>query len=228
MHARAVIAGLIRPLVLMGLVAAVIPSSGLLAAQAPRDLTASTEAGYGILQQKCLGCHGKPQYPKAPPPAVLYEYTPERIYESLSNGVMASVIGNQLSDGEKRAVAETITQKRMGTADSGEADRMANRCTSNPPLAAEAKRPGWNGWGADVSNTRFQSAANAGLTAGDVPRLQLKWAFGLPNSTSAYAQPAVMFGRVYVGADTGYIYALDAATGCVHWSFNAGHACARR
>src|SRR5262249_16958447 len=23
---------------------------------------------------------------------------------------------------------------------------------------------------------------------------------------------------------TGYVYALDAATGCVHWSFNAGHA----
>ncbi len=26
------------------------------------------------------------------------------------------------------------------------------------------------------------------------------------------------------GADTGYIYSLDAVTGCVYWSFNAGHA----
>jgi polyvinyl alcohol dehydrogenase (cytochrome) len=54
--------------------------------------------------------------------------------------------------------------------------------------------------------------------------LKLRWAFGLPNSTSAYAQPTMMFGRVFVGADTGYIYALDARTGCVHWSFNAKRA----
>jgi polyvinyl alcohol dehydrogenase (cytochrome) len=57
-----------------------------------------------------------------------------------------------------------------------------------------------------------------------MPQLKLKWAFGLPNSTSAYAQPAMVFGRVFVGADTGYIYSLDADSGCVYWSYNAGHA----
>src|SRR6185369_10726019 len=121
-------------------------------------------------------------------------------------------------------VAEIISGRRLGTGASGEASSMPNRCKSNPPLEADAKRPAWNGWGADVQNSRFQSASAAGLTAADIPKLKLKWAFGLPNSTSAYAQPSLMFGRVYVGADTGYIYALDAATGCVHWSFNAGHA----
>ena len=190
----------------------------------PRDLGASTELGYGILQQKCLNCHGKPQYPKAPSPAQLYEFTPERIYDSLKSGVMAAVVGNQLSDAEKRTVAEIISGKRLGTGISGEASSMPNRCASNSSLEADAKRPAWNGWGADVQNSRFQSAGAAGLTAADVPRLKLKWAFGLPNSSSAYAQPTLMFGRVYVGTDTGYIYALDAATGCVHWSFNAGHA----
>ncbi len=39
-----------------------------------------------------------------------------------------------------------------------------------------------------------------------------------------YAQPSMMFGRVFIGTDTGYIYALDADTGCVHWSFNAKRA----
>ncbi len=33
----------------------------------------------------------------------------------------------------------------------------------------------------------------------------------------------MVFGRVFIGADTGYIYSLDADTGCVHWSFNAKH-----
>jgi polyvinyl alcohol dehydrogenase (cytochrome) len=187
------------------------------------DLNAATEFGYGFFQQKCLTCHGNPLYEKAPPPAALYQYTPERIYESLTTGVMASVIGNQMTDAEKKAVSETISGQRLGAAGSGDADKMPNRCTSNPSLTKAAGRPAWNGWGADVQNSRFQSAAAAGLTAADVPKLKLKWAFGLPHSTSAYAQPSMVFGRVFIGADTGYIYSLDAETGCVYWSYKARH-----
>lgn len=230
---------LMRGVVLANVACALIALPAALPAQAPAaapadpprsvvppnvDLNAATEFGYGIFQQKCLNCHGKPEYEKAPPPATLFQYTPERIYESLTTGVMAPVIGAQLSDAEKKAVSETITGQRLGAAGSGDADRMPNRCASNPPLQKAAKRPAWNGWGVDPQNTRFQSAAAAGLSAADVPKLKLKWAFGLPNSTSAYAQPSMMFGRVFIGADTGYIYALDANTGCVHWSFNAGRA----
>jgi polyvinyl alcohol dehydrogenase (cytochrome) len=201
------------------------PSAQAEAPSLPRDidLTAATEYGFAFFQQKCINCHGNPQYEKAPPPAALIQYTPERIYESLTTGVMASVIGNQLSDAEKRAVSESITGQRLGAADSGGAENMPNRCAVNPPLEKAARRPAWNGWGADVQNTRFQSARAAGLSAADIPHLELRWAFGLPNSTSAYAQPAVVFGRVFIGADTGYIYSLDANTGCVYWSFKAKH-----
>ena len=61
----------------------------------------------------------------------------------------------------------------------------------------------------------------AGLRAAQVPNLQLKWAFGFPNGSSAYGQPAVAGGRVFVGSDNGFVYSLDAATGCVYWSFEA-------
>jgi polyvinyl alcohol dehydrogenase (cytochrome) len=48
----------------------------------------------------------------------------------------------------------------------------------------------------------------------------LKWAFGYPGgSTSAYAQPSVVDGRIFVGTDIGYVYSLDAVTGCVYWSY---------
>ena len=49
----------------------------------------------------------------------------------------------------------------------------------------------------------------------------MKWAFGFPNGSSAYGQPAVAGGRVFVGSDNGFVYSLDAATGCVYWSFEA-------
>ena len=79
----------------------------------------------------------------------------------------------------------------------------------------------WSGWGADTSNSRFQPAAAAGLTADRVPALTLKWAFAFPNGSSAFGQPAVAGGRVFVGSDNGFVYALDAASGCVYWSYQA-------
>ena len=70
-------------------------------------------------------------------------------------------------------------------------------------------------------NSRSQTAEGAGLRGEDVPKLQLKWAFGFPNGSSAYGQPAVAGGRLFVGSDNGFVYSLDAATGCVYWSFEA-------
>src|ERR1019366_8969203 len=81
--------------------------------------------------------------------------------------------------------------------------------------------PAWNGWGADSSNSRFQGAKAAGLTLDQVPRLKLKWAFGYPNGVSAFGQPSMASGRVFVGTDTGYIYSLSGDSGCVYWSVEA-------
>src|SRR6185295_11746989 len=72
--------------------------------------------------------------------------------------------------------------------------------------------------------TRFQDVAPAGIAAADVARLKVKWAFGFPGDQSAYAQPAVAGGRVFVGSPAGIVYALSAATGCVHWFFDAERA----
>ncbi len=80
----------------------------------------------------------------------------------------------------------------------------------------------WNGWGVDAVNSRFQPAAMAGaLNAATVPKLKLKWAFGVPNAQTMAAQPAVAGGVVYVGSQDGTIYALDAHTGCEYWTFKA-------
>ena len=39
---------------------------------------------------------------------------------------------------------------------------------------------------------------------------------------SANAQPTVASGRVFVGSDNGFVYSIDAKTGCVYWSFETG------
>src|SRR5262249_23261173 len=82
--------------------------------------------------------------------------------------------------------------------------------------------PRWNGWSTSVTNSRFQDARSAGLTASSVPALKVKWAFNLGNVTSSRSQPVIVGGRVYVATPNGVVYSLDAQTGCTHWGFTAG------
>ena len=94
-------------------------------------------------------------------------------------------------------------------------------CAAGAALPDPASLPAWNGCGNDASNSRFQNAKAAGLTAADVPKLTLKWAFGFPGATVASGQPTVAAGRVFVGNVNGMVYSLDAKTGCTHWTFKA-------
>ena len=79
----------------------------------------------------------------------------------------------------------------------------------------------WNGWGGDITNSRFQSAEKAGLSAADVPNLKLKWSFGLPMNYQT-SQPTIFGGRVYIGSMKGVVYSLNAKTGCLYWVYATG------
>ena len=97
---------------------------------------------------------------------------------------------------------------------------LTNRCPANPELGNLDGLPVWSGWGG-AGNARFETQAASGLTPADVPKLKLKWAFGFPGSSTNYSQPAVAFGRVFVGDDKGVVYSLDAKTGCLYWAYQA-------
>lgn len=180
--------------------------------------SAGTESGFAVFQQRCMGCHGNPKVERAPSPEAIREMAPERIYDALTKGVMKGQ-GDTLTEDQRRMVATFMSGRPLGSLAQGDAKDMPNRCSSNPPLANPSSEPAWNGWGVDVTNSRFQSAQAAGLTPAQVPNLKLKWAFGYPNGLSAFGQPSVVAGRVFVGTDIGYIYSLDAKTGCVYWSY---------
>ena len=186
------------------------------ARQAPQS--AGTESGFAVFQQRCMGCHGNPNVERAPSPATIREMSPERIYDALTTGAMKGQ-GSSLSEDQRRMVATFMSGRPLGSLQQGDAKSMQGQCSSNPPLADLSSGPAWNGWGVDITNSRFQSAKAAGLTADSVPHLKLKWAFGYPNGLSAFGQPSVVSGRVFVGTDIGYIYSLDAKTGCVYWSY---------
>jgi polyvinyl alcohol dehydrogenase (cytochrome) len=81
--------------------------------------------------------------------------------------------------------------------------------------------PHWNGWGVDPAQHRFQPAAMAGLSAEQVSKLKLKWAFGFPGVARAYGQPTVVAGRVFVGSAGRKVHSLSAESSCVHWIYDA-------
>jgi len=179
-----------------------------------------TEFGISAFERECTKCHGNPAVERAPSPAAIRQMPPERIYAALTTGIMQTQAA-KLSDEQKRRLAEYMAGRPLGSATLGDAAQMPNHCSGQSAMTDPSKSPAWNGWGVDAHNTRFQDAAAAGLTPEQISRLKLKWAFGFPLGVSAFGQPSVASGRVFVGSDTGYVYSLDMRTGCVHWSYQA-------
>ena len=113
----------------------------------------------------CRTCHGNPQVERAPDPAVLKQMPPERIYEAITTGVMKEQ-AKDLSDADKRAIAEYLAGRKLGGRDYGDAKLMPNHCPNSAPVRDVNSVPSWNGWGADLSNTRFQPAKAADFVSG--------------------------------------------------------------
>lgn len=197
--------------------------AALIAIFLPRadSVVAQTGAGTQAFEQYCATCHGNPSSAVgAPEELKVRRMTGDEIYAALSKGPHISLQG--ITDDEKREIALTMGGRKPGVAQIADAKLMPNHCSSNPPLGDLSAKPSWNGWGNDpTTNARFQPAKAAGLTANQVPQLKLKWAFGFPGVDQTNGQPTVAGGRVFIGVDTGAIYSLDAATGCVYWSFQA-------
>jgi polyvinyl alcohol dehydrogenase (cytochrome) len=192
---------------------------------AAQPVWAQAVDGQQVFKQSCASCHTGAADSRAPSPDALKARTPQAVIESLMTGAMR-LQGSRLSGPERRAVAEFVTGKVVGSdvrgADTG-------RCTASRPGTGPAgaravnsgRAPAWSGWSPTFTNTRFQSGDMAGLTAADVPRLKLKWALGFPDASVAWAPPTVAGGRLVVGSQNGTVYAVDAKTGCIYWTFSA-------
>ena len=172
--------------------------------------------GAALYKDRCGTCHDNPQSQlRMPKREEIAARTPESVMAAMFAGAMMTQAAG-LSEDEGRAIALYLTGKSFGTV----TETIAGQCTAPPKKFAPNSKGDWNGWGVDPTNSRFQP--NPGLSATDVPKLKLKWAFGFPGDTSAAAQPTVVGGRVFVGSNRGTVYSLDQSTGCIIWSFNTG------
>ena len=175
--------------------------------------------GAAVYQKSCATCHQQPTPEnRAPNRETLGQFSPEAILTALTTGNMTRQ-GYDLSEAEKKAVAEFLAGRAVG---SPTPIAESARCTTAPPPMSDPTRGrNWNGWGGDVTNTRYVPLDKGGLSAPLVPRLTLKWAFGLPGVVAARAQPVVVGGRLFISSESGDVFSLNAKTGCIYWVFHA-------
>ena len=202
---------------LFGVAVAAASALGLSAHAQP-----SAPSGQQIYETRCKACH-EGGAPRAPSRTDLGQRAPGDIVQALTSGIMQPM-AQGLSDADKQAVAAYLTVASSASAAPARANGQEMpqveikggvvgtdpKCASNPPIHAGAGD--WASMGIDDTSTRFQR--RPGLTAADAPRLKVKWAFSMTGG----GQPTVVGDWLFVTNRSGKFYALDARTGCVHWS----------
>ncbi|MBL8300773.1 MAG: PQQ-binding-like beta-propeller repeat protein [Rhodanobacteraceae bacterium] len=179
--------------------------------------TTQKATGAQLFESHCGGCHSGFLGSRAPSKQVLAKFPPRSIIQALTTGVMRTQ-GYSLSGEQRRAIAEHLTGVKYS---SSLLNESRGRCDVNTGMSDPSKSPQWNGWGNGLANASFQSGKSAGLTPDQVKHLKLKWAFGFPDSFSAWSQPVIASQRIFVGSQAGVFYSLSVTSGCTYWQFEA-------
>ncbi|MFK7956301.1 MAG: PQQ-binding-like beta-propeller repeat protein [Lysobacterales bacterium] len=167
-----------------------------------------------LYAENCATCHDT-GVARAPAKNLLQLLTPDAVLGAMNTGVMRQQ-ASTLSATERAQLTEFL----VGSADVEPLALQHCDATDNwfdwqqPPMAA--------GWGIDHANTRNISAAQGQLTTQEVSSLKVKWVFDYPRASRARSHPSFAGGAVFVGSQSGSVYALDANSGCVRWVHQAG------
>src|SRR5215469_11671996 len=138
----------------------------ILAAAGLCAVPAKAQDSGALFNTYCAICHSAGNS-RAPGRDALGRMAPEQILQVLEHGSMKAQAAER-SRAQRRALAEYISGKPLPTPPAimpasafcaGSGTQFRNSLTG----------PVWNGWGAGITNTRFQPADTAGMSARDVP-----------------------------------------------------------
>ena len=184
--------------------AAIAAAASVTAAPSFAQDAPSAQEGEAVFGARCKNCHD-PAVERAPTRGDLATRTHAQIIASMTTGVMTPMAAG-LSASQMQSLAMFLApQDGAATAEN---DDM---CKTSPPIMASTGD--WPMAGYDISNTRYQP--NPGIKAADVPKLKVKWAFSIAGHGNA--QPVVIGDWLWM-LSRSKMYALDAKTGCTHYT----------
>jgi len=175
------------------------------------------QAGADLFAASCAECHSDAQSGRTPSRASLAALTPRAVVAALSQSGVMRAEGESLTPEQRIALAEFLTRRPYQPSTLPETSYCAARGFAPVELDAVA----WMGYGGGLSGTGFQTSERAGLTAADVPSLRLRWAFAFPDASQARTKPTVVGSVLLVADEYGVVYAIEAASGCARWTFEA-------
>ena len=189
--------------------AAAACASGAMAQDAP---------GKAIYEATCAACHDHPETSRAPSRASIRAMRPSSVEYHMTVGYMRTQAKGLNAD-QRKELTDWLS--------SGQPDNSGwlQRAQCKGPAARidAGAKPTVATWGIDQHNTRAETAAQAGLTKADFPKLELAWAVGLPQTPTMRSQPVIVGDTLFiVASDAGRMYAFDVATGCAKWQFEDG------
>jgi polyvinyl alcohol dehydrogenase (cytochrome) len=173
----------------------------------------SAQDGLTLYKQHCAACHDQISS-RIPPRSALQKMSASRILRTLDFGAMMS-IAYPLRRQEREAIANSL-----GTPGEDAPFPAIAYCSEQGP-SLSTPSANWIGWSPTFSNTRSQSRQDAGLTPAQVPNLKLKWAFGFRGDIIAFGAVTIRSGTLFTGSASGTIYAMNAKSGCLYWTFQA-------
>ena len=173
---------------------------------------AAAVSGEAVYQKRCSSCHDA-AVERAPSRATLQQLSVARILRTLDFGVMIN-IAYPLNRDEREAVAKFLGVDRPDTPVPAKA-----YCADRTVTVGAAPSPAWNGWGPELTNTRYTTTS--GITLNQVGKLKLKWAYAFEGDVSAFGAPVVLGHTLFIGSAGGAVQALSTDSGCVKWVYQA-------
>lgn len=173
-------------------------------------------SGKKIFITNCAVCHRDTTGYLAPGYTILSGMTARAVFAALDNGKMRQQ-GSLLSENERKAVAEWLTNSKLISATIPE--------NAYIPFALKQNRTyDYSGWGGNIAGTGHRNAALAGINSSNINSLKLKWVFSFPDATTVRSKPAVVGDWLIVGSQFGDLYAINRKTGKPGWHFAANAA----
>src|SRR5436190_14738036 len=124
-------------------------------------------------EEHCATCHRNAGVARAagaeqaPDMDALRKLSPDTVYAAITMSptpAHAQAVADA-NDIVKRGYAEFVGGRKIGSIPAGDPKTMRNQCSANAKLADADAGPSWNGWSADATNARFQTAKAAGISA---------------------------------------------------------------
>ncbi len=174
-------------------------------------LRATPPTGEQLYQTRCAVCHTG-SVAEAPRFEALQLLSSDAIVTALQTGVMKTQ-GASLTPDERRLIADYISKLPKTTT------AISGQCVQ--PTTVRLAKPQISSWGMGLNNARYINTPDLKISAKNVGKLTLAWAFAFPDATRARAQPTIVGNTLFTASQHGLIYALDTQTGCIRWTFQA-------